>query len=156
MHVYEKANFHLHMDRKTCRKWLVRLSTKAPATSNKWPSYVRGYHLYKSDWLSTVARETPRLTTDLNNRQDPFAVAVIKYGCVMEHIPRTISQTVSLFLLGKYSSVRFCEVTGVILNHATGFDLEIWSVRQFYGHQAYIKRLKNILLQHGTVLHGCF
>ena len=79
MHVYKQANFHLHVDRKPYRKWLVKLSTKAPATSHKCPSYVRGYHQYKSDWLLTVVRETSRLTTVLNNHQDPFAVAVIKY-----------------------------------------------------------------------------
>ena len=72
-------------------------------------------------------------------------MAVIKYSCVVGHISRTISQTVSFFLR-KYSSVCFCKVTGVMLNHATGFGLEIWSVYQFYGHQAYIERLKNILL----------
>ena len=108
----------------TYRKWLVKLAAKAPATSHKWLSYVRGYHQYKSDWLSTVARETPMLTTEFNNRQDPFAVAVIKYGYIVGHVPRTISQTVSSFL-GKYGSVCFYKVTGVMLNHATGFGLEI-------------------------------
>ena len=62
----------------------------------KWPSYVRGYHKYKSVWLPTVARETLRLTTELTNPQYPFAVAVIKYGCVVGHAPRTISHTASL------------------------------------------------------------
>ena len=84
----------MHVDRKPYRKWLVKLSAKPTATSHKWPSYVRGYHQYKSDWLSTVVRETPRLTTELDNQQDPFVGAVIKYGCVVGHIPRTISQTV--------------------------------------------------------------
>ena len=97
---------------------------KAPAPSHKWPSYTRGYHKCKSTWLSTVVRETPRLTTELTNPQDPFAVAVIKYGCVVGHIPRIISQTIS-FSLGKYGSVGFCKVTGEMLNHATGFGLEI-------------------------------
>ena len=99
-----QANFHLHVDRKPYRKWLVKLSAKAPATSHKWPSYVRGYHQYKSHWLSTVVREMPRLIMELNNCQDPFAVAVIKFGCVVGYIPKTISQTVSFFL-GKYGSV---------------------------------------------------
>ena len=109
MHGYNQANFHLHVNRKPYMKCLVKLSAKAPATSHKWPSYVRGYHQYKSDWLSIVVRETPRLATELNNRQDPFAVAVIKYGCVVGHIPRTISQTAG-FSLGLFS---------VVLRHAT-------------------------------------
>ena len=80
MHVYKQANFHSHVDTKPCRKWLVKLSAKAPATSHKWPSNLRGYQQYKSDWLLTVVRETPRLTTELNTHQDPFAVVAIKYG----------------------------------------------------------------------------
>ena len=54
--------------------------------------------------VSTIVRETPSLNTELNNLQDPFSVAVIKYGCVVRHIPRTNSLTVSFFL-GKYGIV---------------------------------------------------
>ena len=98
MHVYKLANFHLHMDRKPYTKWLVKLSAKAPAAIPKWPIYARGHHKYKSAWLSTVVRKTRRLTTELTNPQDPFAVTLIKYGCVVGHIPKTISQTVTFFL----------------------------------------------------------
>ena len=42
----------------------------------KWPSYVIGYCEYKSVWSATVG-ETLRLTTELTNPQDPFAVTVI-------------------------------------------------------------------------------
>ena len=62
--------------------------------------YVRGYHKYKSAWSPTVAREMLRLTTELTNPQDPFTVVVIKYSCVVGHVPGTVSQTVS-FLLRK-------------------------------------------------------
>ena len=74
----------------------------------EWPSYVRGYHEYKSVWSATVG-ETMRLTTELINPQDPFAMAVIKDGCVVGRVPRTVSQTVSISL-GKDRSVGFCEV----------------------------------------------
>ena len=63
----------------------------------EWPSYVRGYHKYKSIWSPTVG-ETLRLTTELTNSQDPFAVVVIKDGCVVGHVLRTVSRTVSFFL----------------------------------------------------------
>ena len=58
----------------------------------EWPSYVRGYHKYKSVWSPTV-KETLRLTTKLTctNPQDPFAVAVIKDDRVMGHVPRAVS-----------------------------------------------------------------
>ena len=109
----------------------------------EWPSYVRGYHEYKSIWSPTVG-ETLRLTTELTNPQDPFAVAVIKDGCVGGHVPRTVSRTVSFFL-GKDGSVGFCEVTGAMVNRAAGFGLEIPCVYRFYGRLAYIERLKNLL-----------
>ena len=62
----------------------------------------------KSVWSATVG-ETLRLTTELTNPQDPFAVAVIKYGCVVGNVSRKVSQTV-FFFLGKDGSVGFCEV----------------------------------------------
>ena len=74
-------------------------------------------------------------------------MAVIKDGCVVGHIPRTVSRTVSFFL-GKDGSVGFCEVTGAMVNCATGFGLEIPCMYRFYGRKAYmlIETLKNLLL----------
>ena len=61
---------------------------------------------------------------ELTNPQDPFAVAVIKDGCVVGHVPRTVSRTVSFFL-GKDGSVGFCEVTGAMVKRTAGFSLEM-------------------------------
>ena len=52
---------------------------------------------------------------ELTNPQDPFTVAVIKDGCVVGRILRTVSQTI-FFFLGKDGSVGFCEVTGAMVN----------------------------------------
>ena len=71
-------------------------------------------------------------------------MAVIKDGCVVRHILRTVSQTVSFFLR-KDRSVGFCEVTGAMVNRAAGFGLDILCVYQFYERLAYIERLKNLL-----------
>ena len=109
----------------------------------EWPSYVRGYHEYRSIWSPTVG-EMLRLTTELTNPQGPFAVAVIKDSCVVGHVPRTVSQTVSFFL-GKDKSVGFCEVTGAMVNRAARFGLEVPCVYLFYGRLANIERLKNFL-----------
>ena len=62
----------------------------------KWPSYVIGYRKYKSVWSATVG-ETLRLTTELINPQDPFAVAVIKYGCVVGQVSRKVGPNRLLF-----------------------------------------------------------
>ena len=109
----------------------------------KWP-YVRGYHEYKSVCSPTVG-ETLRLTTELTNPKDPFAVAVIRDDCVVGHIPRTVSQIVSFFLR-KDGSGSFCEVTGAMVNCAAEFCLDILCIYWFYGHLAYIERLKILWL----------
>ena len=59
--------------------------------------HVTGYHKYKSAWSPTVARKLLRLTMKLTNPQDPLTMAVIK-KFVLGHVPRTVSQTVPVFL----------------------------------------------------------
>ena len=85
---------------------------------------------------------------ELTNFQGPFAVAVITYGRVLGYVPRTISRTVSFFLR-EDRSIGFRKVTGVMVNCATSQvwpENEISFVYRFYGHQAYIERLKNLFL----------
>ena len=110
-----------------------------------------GYYEYKSIWSPTVG-ETLRLTIGGNEAndgtyqsQDPFAVAVIKDGCVVRHVPSRVSRTVS-FSFGKDWSAAFCEVTGAMVNRATGFGQELSRLYRFYACQAYIERFKNLLL----------
>ena len=50
------------------------------------------------------------------NKYDHFAVAVLKDGEGVGHVPRAISK-VTLFFLGYDGNVVFCEVTGERLNH---------------------------------------
>ena len=71
----------------------------------EWPSYVRGYHECKSVW-SPIVGELLRLTTELTNSHDPFAVAVLKDDYEAGHFPRTASWMVSL-ILRKDDSVDF-------------------------------------------------
>ena len=106
----------------------------------KWPSYIRGYHEYRSVWSPTVG-ETLRLNTELTNPQDRFAVALIKDSCVVGHFPRIVSHTVSFFL-GKDGRVGFCEITEAMVNCATGLGLKIQCLYRFYGRKAYIKGSK--------------
>ena len=69
-------------------------------------------HEYKSVWSPTVG-ETLSLTTELSYQsQDSFAVAVIQDGCVVGHVPTTVSRPVSVFL-GKDGRVGFSEVFGL-------------------------------------------
>ena len=123
------------------RKWLVKLLMKAPAMSGLLTLMVS--QIQKR--LVANCRRNAEASMKLTNPQDPFAAAVIKVGCVVGHVPRTVIRRVSFFL-GKNGSFSFCEVTGALVNCAAGFGLEISCMHQFYGHQAYIERRKNLLL----------
>ena len=57
-------------------------------------SCVRGYHVDKDIWFASVGEELP-CQRENGNPVDPFAVAVVKSGVTVGHIPRKIS---SLFL----------------------------------------------------------
>ena len=70
---------------------------------------VRGYHIYKDVWLATVGEQLP-CQREIANVADPFAVAVIKSGAIVGHVPRRISSICSVFLRRNGSIM--CRVTG--------------------------------------------
>ena len=67
------------------RKWLVKLLAKAPATSGLLT--LEDITNTKTFGRQLYIGETLKLTTELTNPQDPFAMAVIKDGCVVGHVP---------------------------------------------------------------------
>lgn len=73
------------------------------------PSCVRGYHMYKDKWAATLGEDL-ECTREPTNASDRYAVAVIKGGNVVGHLPREISIICSLFLR-RGSSIR-CTVSG--------------------------------------------
>ncbi len=60
-------------------------------------SCVRGYHVYKDIGEASVGEELP-CQRENGNHADPFAVAIVKSGVTVRHIPRKISSVCSLFL----------------------------------------------------------
>ena len=58
---------------------------------------MRGYHIYNDIWEASVGEELS-CQRENGNRSDPFAVAIIKSGMTVGHIPRKISSVCSLFL----------------------------------------------------------
>ena len=54
------------------------------------PCVIRGHHIYKSIWTPVVGGIL-MLKTEDGNSYDAHAVAVIKDGCVVGHVPRSIS-----------------------------------------------------------------
>ena len=58
---------------------------------------VRGYHAYKDVWDATIGEQLP-CQSEHGNAQDAFAVAVLKDGAIVGHVPRKISAACSMFL----------------------------------------------------------
>ena len=88
---------------------------------------------YKEVWSTTLG-EMLRLQVEPTNPQDQFAVAVVKDGLVVSHIPKHVNIAVSFFLK-KAGSAGFCEVTGSTINRGVGLGLEIPCQYKFYGRQ---------------------
>ena len=58
---------------------------------------VRGYHTYKDVWAATVGKQLP-CKSEQGNAKDAFAVAVLKDGVIVGHVPWKISTACSMFL----------------------------------------------------------
>ena len=70
---------------------------------------VRGYHVYQDIWDASVSEELP-CQREPGNSHDPFAVAIVRAGVTVGHVPRKLSSTCSLFIR-RGGSIR-CRVTG--------------------------------------------
>ena len=82
-------------------------------------SFVCGHHLYKDDWTPTLG-EILGCKREPQNEKDLDAVAVIRDGKVVSHLPLIYSRYVSCFLELQPSSIS-CEVTGKRLNREGGY-----------------------------------
>lgn len=58
---------------------------------------IRGYHIYKDVWKSSVGEQL-LCEIEENNRQDSHTVAVVRTGPVVGHVPRKLSLISTLFM----------------------------------------------------------
>ena len=56
----------------------------------EYESYIRGYHIYKDIWGSTVGEHLIR-EREMLNLTDRYAVAVLKDDVIIGHLPRVMS-----------------------------------------------------------------
>lgn len=89
--------------------------------------------------LAVIGEELVVIAED-DNEHDDYAVAVIKDGCVVGHVPRSISK-VSWFFL-KRGSHTLCRVTG---NRKRGVGLEVPCVYTYSGSTKNVEKLKRLL-----------
>ena len=116
------------------------------ATTFRIESTVRGHHVYKAAWSPYIGEELP-IQRKVNNIHDDFAVAVLKNGNTVGHVPREISR-VCWYFLHKSGSEMTCIVNGdrrrSEVDGPTGKGLVVPCVYIFRGKQKHLDRLINL------------
>ncbi len=102
-------------------------------------SYVRGFHTYKATWTPFIGEVLP-LETEPTNPNDSFAVAIMKSGHVVGHLPYNFAPTISAFLR-RPSNRGLAEDK---INRGGG-GLEIPCMYHFFGPEQYIKKLQSLV-----------
>ena len=109
-------------------------------------SCVRGYHIYKDIWSPSVG-ESLICEREINNLEDPYAVAMMKEHSVVGHIPRKISAACSLFLAKEGSSIT-CIIIGK-RQHSWDLPqggLEVPCKLVFKGEKVAISKIKKLII----------
>ena len=93
------------------------------------------------DIWTPVEDEMLRLIPEPTNSVDRNAVAVMKEGQIVGHVPFNLSPIISLFLRRDVNKA-FARVTGGKVNRGAGYGLEILCV---YGPKPYIDKLQEVI-----------
>ena len=108
--------------------------------SSQWPVssldraltfFFHGYHVYCREWTPAVGEDL-FLKQEPDNCRDKFAVAILRNGRVVGHIPKTVSRTV-YFFLNRDGHSGLCEVTARLTNCGVDLGVEVSCVYRFYG-----------------------
>ena len=113
---------------------LARVGHSSDSSFEK-ASMIRGQHIYKSIWTPVVGEELTLHREDSNDH-DIHAVAVVKDGDVVGHVPRSIFR-VSRFLLVRGGRIK-CRVTG---RRKFGNGLKVPCMYSYYGSARTIQKL---------------
>ena len=70
---------------------------------------VEGHHIHKKSWIPVIGEVLP-VEKGKGNQLDDYAVAVVKNGGIIGHVPRSISRVSCLFL--KHGGVTTCQISG--------------------------------------------
>ena len=105
----------------------------------KKESVVRGHHIYQKSWTPVIG-EVLTVEREENNPHDDHAVAVMKNGNIVGHVPRSISR-VSWFFL-KRGGVITCQICG---KRKHGVGLEVPCVYLYAGSAMMRRKLTRLL-----------
>ena len=104
-------------------------------------SVVRGHHIYKALWTPSIGEELLVERED-GNQHDDHAVAVIKNGDIVGHMPRSFSR-VSWFFLERGGEIT-CRITG---KRKLGVGLEVPCVYIYVGSARMTRKLGRLLAE---------
>ena len=90
-----------------------------------------------------MQEEILRLIPKPANSVDRNAVAVMKEGRVVGHVPFNLAPIISLFLRRDVNKA-FVRVTGGKVNRGAGYGLEMQCVYQFYGPKPYVDKIREV------------
>ena len=75
---------------------------------------------------------------------DRKAVAIMKKGRVVGHVPYNLSTIVSQFLQRDINKA-FARITGEKVNRGAGYGLETPCAYQFFGPKPYVDKLRDVV-----------
>lgn len=123
----------------------LTMASQLPSESEKFEieSFVRGYHAYSDIWKPRVG-EILVLQRESNNPVQKFAVAVVKGGRTVGHVPINLAPVFSHFLKRSFNKGT-AQITGEKVNRGAGYGLEVTCIYCLYGPKDYIERTKSVL-----------
>ena len=109
-------------------------------SSLSFSSVIRSHHVYKTIWTPYVGEEL-LLAIEENNLFDRRAVAVLKNGEIVGHMPHELAQFSWFFLKRDSGSIK-AVVTG---KRKKGLGLEVPCDYNYHGPQRMMKKLEKLL-----------
>ena len=88
--------------------------------------------------------ESLRLRREPTNSVDKHAVAVIKDGDVVGHVPYNLAPRFSQLLM-RNANKAFTEMMGKEVNSGAGYGQEVQCVFRLYGPKRYIEKIKEFV-----------
>ena len=106
---FQSKKFRMHMREHCTTGYEQRAGSRYKSAEIQVLSCVRGYHVCKDRWAAAVG-ELLTYSREPTNASVRYAVAAIKKGTTIGHLPRSIFKECSVFL--RSNGVISCKVTG--------------------------------------------
>lgn len=110
-------------------------------------SVVQGHHIYKTIWTPVLEELT--LQTEDGNEHDKPAVAIMKEGCIVGHVPCSIAKVFCFFFLKRGGEITY----QVIGKRKLGVGLEVPCMYLYSVSARMIERGNTLLAEDSSSLY---